>query len=78
MAIEAGGTSGVCYPDMTTVEYLWEHIKGDYKSKEDALSDYRKWISDERTDDSVIDIDVNTLEPMVTYGFKPNGNSYGI
>lgn len=73
MAIEAGGTSGVCYPDMTTVEYLWEHIKNDYKSKEDALADYRKWISDaDAVYSSVIDIDVNTLEPMVTYGYKPD------
>jgi 3-isopropylmalate/(R)-2-methylmalate dehydratase large subunit len=73
MAIEAGGTSGVCYPDMTTVEYLWEHIRNDYKSKEDALADYRKWISDtDAVYDKVIDIDVNTLEPMVTYGFKPD------
>lgn len=73
MAIEAGGTSGVCYPDMTTVEYLWEHIKNDYKSKEDALADYRKWISDaDAVYSSVIDIDVDTLEPMVTYGYKPD------
>lgn len=73
MAIEAGGTSGVCYPDMTTVEYLWEHIKNDYKSKEDALADYQKWISDaDAVYSNVIDIDVNTLEPMVTYGYKPD------
>lgn len=73
MAIEAGGTSGVCYPDMTTVNYLWEHIKNDYKTKDDALADYRKWISDaDAVYDSVIDIDVDTLEPMVTYGYKPD------
>jgi 3-isopropylmalate/(R)-2-methylmalate dehydratase large subunit len=73
MAIEAGGTSGVCYPDMTTVDYLWEHIKNDYRTKDDALADYRKWISDaDAVYDSVIDIDVNTLEPMVTYGYKPD------
>ena len=73
MAIEAGGTSGVCYPDMTTVDYLWEHIKNDYKSKDDALDDYKKWISDaDAVYASVIDIDVNTLEPMVTYGYKPD------
>ncbi len=73
MAIEAGGTSGVCYPDMTTVDYLWEHIKNDYKTKDDALNDYRKWISDsDAVYQSVIDIDVTTLEPMVTYGFKPD------
>ncbi len=73
MAIEAGGTSGVCYPDMTTVDYLWEHIKNDYKTRDDALADYRKWISDaDAVFDSIIDIDVNSLEPMVTYGYKPD------
>ena len=34
MAIEAGGTSGICYPDMTTVEYLWSYIKDEFNSKE--------------------------------------------
>jgi 3-isopropylmalate/(R)-2-methylmalate dehydratase large subunit len=73
MAIEAGGTSGLCYPDMKTVDYLWEHIKTEYSSKEDALKDFSKWISDaDATYDSVIDIDVSSLEPMVTYGYKPD------
>ena len=73
MAIEAGGTSGVCYPDMTTVEYLWEHIRDEYKTKEDALAEYKKWISDSDAKyDSIIDIDVSSLEPMVTFGFKPD------
>ncbi|MFA6936796.1 MAG: aconitase family protein, partial [Treponema sp.] len=26
MAVEAGATSGICYPDMKTVEYLWPFI----------------------------------------------------
>jgi 3-isopropylmalate/(R)-2-methylmalate dehydratase large subunit len=26
MAVEAGATSGICLPDMTTVDYLWEFI----------------------------------------------------
>lgn len=73
MAIEAGGTSGVCYPDMTTVDYLWEFIKGEYKSRDEALADYRKWISDPDANyEKVLEIDVSTLEPMVTYGYKPD------
>ncbi len=73
MAIEAGGTSGVCYPDIKTVEYLWEHIKDEYKSKDEALAAFRKWISDADAEyDKVIDIDVSMLEPMVTYGYKPD------
>lgn len=73
MAIEAGGTSGVCYPDMTTVEYLWAFIKDDYTSKEAALEDYSKWISDVDADyEKVLTINVNELEPMVTFGYKPD------
>ena len=38
MAIEAGGTCGVCYPDMVTVDFLWPFIKDDFASKEAALA----------------------------------------
>ncbi len=73
MAIEAGGTSGICYPDMTTVEYLWEFIKGDFSSKEEALKDYQKWISDaDASYEEVIGIDVSDLEPVATFGYKPD------
>lgn len=73
MAIEAGGTSGVCYPDMTTVDYLWEFIKDDFDSKEDALDEYSKWISDEDASYAkVYEYDISDLEPMVTFGFKPD------
>ena len=73
MAIEAGGTSGVCMPDMVTVDYLWPFIKNDFKSKEAALEEYSQWISD--TDalyEEVIEHDVSGLEPMVTFGYKPD------
>lgn len=73
MAIEAGGTSGICLPDMTTVDYLWPFISGDYASREAALADFKKWWSD---DDAVyektLNFDISTLEPMVTFGFKPD------
>ena len=46
MAVEAGATSGICFPDMTTVEYLWPFIEGEFSSKEDALAEYSKWKSD--------------------------------
>lgn len=73
MAIEAGGTSGVCYPDQKTVDYLWEHIKNEYKTKDVALSEFRKWTSDSDAEfDKVYDIDVSSLEPMATYGYKPD------
>jgi 3-isopropylmalate/(R)-2-methylmalate dehydratase large subunit len=73
MAIEAGGTSGICLPDLTTVDYLWPFISGEFASREAALADYQQWWSD---DDAVyektLDFDISTLEPMVTFGFKPD------
>lgn len=73
MAIEAGGTSGVCYPDMTTVDYLWDSIKDEFESKEAALEDYSQWISDEDAAyEEVREYDLSKLEPMVTFGFKPD------
>jgi 3-isopropylmalate/(R)-2-methylmalate dehydratase large subunit len=73
MAIEAGGTSGVCMPDMVTVEYLWPFIKGDYPTREAALDDFRGWWSDpDAVYDKVLDIDVSGIEPIVTFGYKPD------
>ncbi|NLM53153.1 MAG: 3-isopropylmalate dehydratase large subunit [Firmicutes bacterium] len=73
MAIEAGGTCGVCYPDMKTVEYLWEYIKDEFASKEEALQEYSKWISDADAQyEKVYEFDVSHLEPLVTYGYKPD------
>ena len=73
MAIEAGGTSGICMPDMVTVDFLWPFIQNDYASKEAALADFQKWCSDaDAAYDQVIDIDVTTLEPTVTFGYKPD------
>lgn len=73
MAIEAGGTSGVCMPDEVTVEYLWPFISEEYADKAAAAADYRKWWSDEGcTYKKVLDIDVTNMEPQVTVGFKPD------
>ncbi len=73
MAIEAGGTSGVCMPDEVTVDYLWPFISGGYKDRKAALADFRKWWSDEGCAYvKVVDIDVSNLAPQVTYGYKPD------
>ncbi len=73
MAIEAGGTCGVCYPDEKTVDYLWDFIKDEFASKEAALADYSKWIADaDASYTDIIEFDVSTLEPCVTFGFKPD------
>ena len=72
MAIEAGATTGICYPDMKTVDYLWDFIKEDHAAKESALKDYSRWISDSDAHyDEVLDHDVTDLEPLVTFGYKP-------
>ena len=73
MAIEAGGTCGICQPDMVTVEYLWPFIEEEYASQAEALADFQNWVAD--TDagyDKILDFDVSALEPQVTYGFKPD------
>jgi 3-isopropylmalate/(R)-2-methylmalate dehydratase large subunit len=73
MAIEAGGTSGICMPDQVTVDYLWPFISSEYASKEAALADFSKWRSDDDAlYDSTLNIDVSTLEPMATFGYKPD------
>ena len=73
MAIEAGGTSGICLPDQITVDYLWPFISGEYQSREAALADFTKWHSDPDAEyERVLDIDVSTLEPQVTYDYKPD------
>ncbi|MCP3945132.1 MAG: 3-isopropylmalate dehydratase large subunit [Desulfobacteraceae bacterium] len=73
MAVEAGATSGICLPDMTTVEYLWPFIKSEYQSPEAALEYFSQFSSDE---DAVYaktkTIDVSQLAPLSTFGFKPD------
>ena len=73
MAVEAGATSGICLPDMTTVDYLWPFIKDEYNSREAALKDFARFASD--PDAQYADIrtlDVSTLEPVATFGYKPD------
>ena len=73
MAIEAGGTSGVCMPDTVTVDYLWPFIGKEYSSKEAALHDFRRWWSDDdAVYDRVLDMDVSGIDPVVTFGYKPD------
>lgn len=73
MAIEAGGTSGICFPDMETVEYLWPFIKDEFASKEDALKEYSKWTSDADAEyEKVYTYDLSNLEPVCTINYKPD------
>ena len=73
MSVEAGATSGICYPDPVTVDYLWEFIKGEFRDRASALGEYSKWISDrDAVYDKELVIDVSGMEPLVTIGFKPD------
>jgi 3-isopropylmalate/(R)-2-methylmalate dehydratase large subunit len=73
MAIEAGGTCGICAPDMTTVDYLWDFIKDEYATTDEALKDFSRFTADaDAVYDSVITIDAGSLAPMVTFGYKPD------
>ena len=73
MAVEAGATSGICFPDMTTVEYLWPFIKDEFASKQDALKEYSKWVSDPDAEyEKVYTYDLSTLEPVCTVEYKPD------
>ena len=73
MAVEAGATSGICYPDQTTLEYLWPFIQDKYSDKSTALEAFKKfWPDADATYEAEIEHDVTQLEPLVTHGFKPD------
>ncbi|MFP4563468.1 MAG: 3-isopropylmalate dehydratase large subunit [Spirochaetia bacterium] len=73
MAVEAGATSGICYPDETTLEYLWRFISGEYGSKREALEDFQQWHPDPDAEyEEVLEHDVSDLEPLTTVGYKPD------
>ena len=73
MAVEAGATSGICSPDMSTVDYLWEFIKEEYPTKKAALKSYQFFAPDpDAVYDDIIEHNINHLKPQVTFGYKPD------
>ena len=73
MAVEAGATCGICLPDMTTVDYLWEFIKDQYHDKKEAFAAFSVFRSDNDAKYAETKtIDVSNLEPLTTYGYKPD------
>ncbi|MDX9788608.1 MAG: 3-isopropylmalate dehydratase large subunit [Desulfobacterales bacterium] len=73
MAIEAGGTCGICAPDMTTVDYLWEFIQNEVASKEAALAAFQVFCADpDAPYEAQIELNVSGLSPQATFGFKPD------
>jgi len=73
MAVEAGATSGICSPDMNTVDYLWKFIKEEYSTKNAALKAYQMFAPDsDAVYDDVIEHDITKLKPQVTFEYKPD------
>lgn len=73
MAVEAGATSGICLPDITTVEYLWPFIQDEFASKEAALAEYSKWNDDADAEyEKIYTFDLSNLAPVCTVEYKPD------
>ena len=73
MAVEAGATCGICYPDETTLEYLWKFIGNEYASRQAALDEFRRLVSDpDASYHTLIDLDASGLRPLITFGYKPD------
>lgn len=73
MAIEAGARAGLVAPDETTFEYVKGRPfapKG--KDFEDAVAYWKTLVSDEGANyDKVVRLNIDNLEPMVTWGTSP-------
>lgn len=73
MSIEAGARAGLIAPDQTTFAYLAGR-KGVPKDAawDVAVERWRQLVSDDGAHfDRSVDVDINDLEPMVTYGTHP-------
>jgi len=73
MSIEAGARAGMVAPDSTTFEYLADReFTPQGQAWDDAIETWQSLPSDPGAEfDKTIEIDVSTLEPMVTYGTNP-------
>jgi 3-isopropylmalate/(R)-2-methylmalate dehydratase large subunit len=73
MAIEAGGTCGICAPDEVTLDYLWPWVRTEYESRDHALGAFMKLHSDsDARYEKVIDHDCSRLEPLASFGYRPD------
>ncbi len=73
MAIEAGGTCGVCLPDRVTAEYLFPFMQDGFASVDEMVEDFRRWHSDPDAEyEKEVRLDVSGLSPQVTWGYKPD------
>jgi 3-isopropylmalate/(R)-2-methylmalate dehydratase large subunit len=73
MSIEGGARAGLVAPDDTTFEYLaGRPFAPQGKAWDTAVAYWRTLPSDEgAVYDKEVDLDVSTLEPMITYGTNP-------
>ena len=73
MSIEGGARAGLVAPDDTTFQYLsGREFSPKAKSWDEAVARWKKLPSDDGAHyDHSITIDVNALEPMITYGTNP-------
>ncbi|MFW6334001.1 MAG: aconitase family protein, partial [Desulfosalsimonas sp.] len=66
-------TSGICYPDMTTVDYLWPFIKEEYGTRQAALEHYQRYLPDRDAEyETTAEISIDGLSPQVTHGYRPD------
>lgn len=71
MSIECGARAGLMEPDQTTYEYIKDK-KCAPKDFEKAVSYWNSFKSDEGASfDSTIEVDIDSLRPMVTWGTNP-------
>lgn len=60
MAVEAGATCGICYPDKTTVAYLWPFIQNEYPGRSEALKAFKAlWPDPDAAYEKIIEHDVS-------------------
>jgi 3-isopropylmalate/(R)-2-methylmalate dehydratase large subunit len=73
MSIEGGARAGLVAPDDTTFQYLsGREFSPKAKSWDEAVARWKKLPSDDGAHyDHSITIDVDALEPMITYGTNP-------
>ncbi|NUM43915.1 MAG: 3-isopropylmalate dehydratase large subunit [Anaerolineales bacterium] len=73
MSIEGGGRAGMVAPDETTFEYIaGREFAPKGEAWDRALAGWRTLSTDDGAEyDSAVTIDVNALEPMITYGTNP-------
>jgi 3-isopropylmalate/(R)-2-methylmalate dehydratase large subunit len=73
MSIEGGARAGLIAPDDTTFQYMaGREFAPKGKAWDEALVRWKQLPSDEAAHyDRVVDIDVSSLEPMITYGTNP-------